>query len=411
MTNKTLCSMYSDGKITGRDIVIVGQQPWDEGIGSNCRNIAIEFSKHNRVLYVNGPLNRITLLKSKAETRVQKRLAVIKGKEKGLVPVLPNLWNLYPDCITESINKIKLLPLYTFLNKRNNRLFAGSINRAIQELGFKDIILFNDNDIFGSFYLKEFLLPAVSIYYSRDFMIADGYWKYHGTRLEPLLIAKSDLCIANSSYLANYCRQYNPRAYDVGQGCELDIFMHAADTVKPTDIATISGPIIGYVGVLQTNRLDIELLVYIAEHLDAMSLVLVGPEDDAFRNSRLHGMRNVHFLGPKPPDILPAYINVFDVCINPQLVNQVTIGNYPRKIDEYLATGKPVVATATEAMSFFSKYTYLAKTKEDYVQLINKALMEDNEDLRAQRSRFASSHTWENSVKAMYKAINEVMGG
>ena len=48
--------------IQGRDIVIVGQQPWDTEIGSNCKNIALEFSKHNRVLYVNSPLDRFTLL-------------------------------------------------------------------------------------------------------------------------------------------------------------------------------------------------------------------------------------------------------------------------------------------------------------------------------------------------------------
>lgn len=40
----------------------------------------------------------------------------------------------------------------------------------------------------------------------------------------------------------------------------------------------------------------------------------------------------------------------FDVCMNPQLVNEITIGNYPRKVDEYLALGKPVIATKTLTM-------------------------------------------------------------
>jgi hypothetical protein len=41
------------------DIVITGQQAWDVEIGSNCKNIALEFSKQHRVLYVNSPLDRI----------------------------------------------------------------------------------------------------------------------------------------------------------------------------------------------------------------------------------------------------------------------------------------------------------------------------------------------------------------
>jgi glycosyltransferase involved in cell wall biosynthesis len=391
--------------IRGRDIVIVGQQPWDEALGSNCRNIALEFSKRNRVLYVNSPLDRITLLRDKNTARVQRRLAVIKGKQDGLLHIQNNLVNLYPDCIVESINWLRSRSLFNVINKINNRRFAHSIKKAIDLLGFKNFILFNDNDIFRSFYLKELLQPAVSIYYSRDFMLAVDYWKFHGTRLEPQIIAKSDICVANSTYLANYCRQYNPRSYYVGQGCELELFTNLADKTIPADLAGVPRPLIGYVGALQSIRLDIDLLAYIAEQRPAWSIVLVGPEDEAFKNSKLHTIKNVHFTGSKPPSELPQYINAFDVCLNPQLVNQVTIGNYPRKIDEYLAVGKPVVATTTEAMSIFAVHTYLANTKEDYLVLIQKALSEKDPALESQRVAFASSHTWENSVKKISRAI------
>jgi glycosyltransferase involved in cell wall biosynthesis len=393
-------------ELKNRDIVVVGQQPWDTGIGSNCKNIAIEFAKNNRVLYINSALDRITLLKQKNDPKIQQRIAVIKGKEEGLVPLGPNLWNLYPSHLAESINWLKVRPLFNLLNKRNNRLFALSIQKAIDQLGFKNIILFNDNDIFRSFYLKELLKPAVSIYYSRDYMLAVDYWKFHGEKLEPILIAKSDICTANSTYLADYCKQYNPRSYYVGQGCDLEMFSNPKDKSIPADIAPIPHPVIGYVGALQSIRLDIELLAYIATERPQWSIVLVGPEDDTFKASKLHEIKNVHFIGAKKPEELPAYINAFDVCLNPQIVNQVTIGNYPRKIDEYLAMGKPVVATTTRAMSIFAAHTYLAETKKQYISLIEQALATDNEELRTQRRAFAATHTWENNVKEIYKAIN-----
>ena len=44
--------------ITGKDFVFTGLQPWDIPIGSNARDIALEVSKHNRVLYVNTPLDK-----------------------------------------------------------------------------------------------------------------------------------------------------------------------------------------------------------------------------------------------------------------------------------------------------------------------------------------------------------------
>jgi len=399
--------MASDDMITGRDIVVVGQQAWDIEIGSNNKNIALEMSKYNRVLYVNPALDRNTMINDKNNPKVIKRLAVINGREKGIVPLQNNLWNLYPDRLVESINWLKIRPLFNILNKRNNRKFAQSISEATAELHFKDIILFNDSDMFRSFYLKELLKPAMSIYYSRDYMLGVDYWKFHGEQLEPALIAKSDICMANSTYLADYCRRYNPNSYYVGQGCDLTIFTDVAPDLLPADVTVLKRPVIGYVGALQKIRLDMELLAFIAEQRPQWNIVLVGPEDDDFKKSRLHGISNVHFLGPKPPGQLPQYIQSFDVCLNPQVLNQVTVGNYPRKIDEYLAMGKPVVATVTEAMGIFAGHTYQAVTKQDYVNLIELAIREDNPALQADRKAFASTHTWTNNVGEMYKAINQ----
>ena len=60
--------------IKGQDIIVVGIQAWDIEIGSNCKNIAVEFAKHNRVLYVNPPLDRATLKRDKNSEKVQKRI-------------------------------------------------------------------------------------------------------------------------------------------------------------------------------------------------------------------------------------------------------------------------------------------------------------------------------------------------
>lgn len=392
--------------IINRDIIIVGQQPWDIEIGSNAKNIALEFSKHNRVLYVNPPLDRIYYFRNKNKPEIQKRIDIIENKSENLFVIKDNLWNLYPDEIIESITWIKYVPLHTHLNKINNKRLSRSIIKAAYKLGFKDFILFNDNDIFRCFYLKELLKPKISVYYSRDFMVAVDYWRYHGERLEPQLIAKSDLCVANSSYLANYCKKYNPNSCYVGQGCDLQLFTGFDKTAMPDDLVTIKGPIIGYVGALQSIRLDIKLLEYIAAEKPEWQIVLVGPEDNEFKESQLHHYSNVHLLGSKDAGMLPSYINGFNVCINPQLVNKITIGNYPRKIDEYLAMGKPTVATLTEAMSVFSKYVYLAVNNHDYISLINKALQEDTPQRQQQRIDFAATHTWENNVKNIYIAIN-----
>src|ERR1700753_512006 len=95
------------------DIIIVGQQPWDVEIGSNCKNIALEFSRYNRVLYVNSALDRITKLKQKNDPKIKKRIDVINGKSESLIKIKDNLWNYFPDELTESINWIKNETVYT----------------------------------------------------------------------------------------------------------------------------------------------------------------------------------------------------------------------------------------------------------------------------------------------------------
>jgi glycosyltransferase involved in cell wall biosynthesis len=390
--------------LKNKDIIIVGQQPWDVEIGSNCKNIALELSKYNRVLYVNSPLDRISCIREKNDPKVKKRLNVVYGKENGLIQINENLWNLYPDCIVESVNWITVDFVFNFINKSNNRKFASSIKKALQKLQFSDYLLFNDNEIIKCHYLKELLKPGLSIYYSRDYILATDYWKKHGEKLEPLIIAGSDVCVANSTYLTEYCKKYNPKAFYIGQGCDLEIFKKPTQT--PNDLKDIKGPVIGYVGALVNARLDMKILEHIAQSHQDWNMVLVGPEDDQFRNSSLHQYKNVFFTGSKPTEELPDYINAFDVCINPQIVNPLTIGNYPRKIDEYLIMGKPVVATKTRAMEIFKDHVSLAESKEDYVTFIENALVKDSKQLQEKRKDFASTHTWENSVKELYKAIS-----
>lgn len=391
--------------VHGRDIVIVGLQPWDVELGSNCKNLALEFSKSNRVLYVNAALDRRTYLTNLSDPKVKKRMKIIQGEIPGLYEVSNNIWELYSTRIMESINWIRIPWLFDLLNKRNNKNFAISIISAMQDLRFENIILFNDNDMFRSFYLKELLKPVMSIYYSRDYLLGVDYFSRHGKRLEPKLISKSDICVANSLFLSNYCKKYNQRSFYVGQGCDLSIFNLSVSHPVPEDIKIIKGPIIGYVGALESMRLDIEIIEYIALSHPDWSIVLVGPEDEVFKHSKLHEIENVHFTGAKDMEQLPAYISAFNVCINPQLINLLTVGNYPRKVDEYLAMGKAVVATSTEAMQIFVDHTYLASDKIQYVDLIERALSEDSDKLRTSRCRFAATHTWENSAALIYRAI------
>lgn len=395
--------------IRDRDIVVMGIQAWDIEIGSNCKNIAAEFARYNRVLYVNPPLDRITSIKDRKKAGIALRRRVQKGEEPDLVQLSERMWNLNPVGVVESINKLPWPALFDSFNRRNNRLLARAILSAMKRLDFSRIILFNDSSMFLGLHQKELLNPEVYVYYMRDYLVRNPYWRRHGVRLEPRLIAGADVVVCNSTLYADYGRQHNPHSYMVGQGCDVSLFNDTVRSIPlPADMQDMAGPVLGYVGFLSSRRLDIKLLEKLASARPDVNMVLVGPEDEAFKSSALHGMPNVFFLGSRDADDLPSYIKAFDVCMNPQLVNDATMGNYPRKIDEYLAMGKPVLATNTPAMEYFKEYVFLAEGLDDYLENLDLALRSDSDEIRASRRAFAQSHTWENNVNEIYRAIEKV---
>jgi teichuronic acid biosynthesis glycosyltransferase TuaH len=401
--------MMNDDAIQKRDFLILGLQQWEVEEGcSNAKYIASTLARMgNRVLFVNTPLDRFSRLRPKSLS-CHKKVEVLKGCAKGLDEVEPNLWVYYPKIVVESINWISNSDIFNLVNKFNNKRFANQIKKALNQLGFDNVVLINDNDLFKCFYLKEYLSPSLCLFYLRDFLTGVDYWQKHGGRLEPQLLQKSDLVVANSPFYAEYARRYNPNAFFVGQGCDFSLFNGDLFKGIPLALRSIKKPVVGYVGALNTLRLDIEIITHIAQARPDWNVVLVGPEDQVFKQSVLHQLANVHFMGNKPLEMVPAYIKYFDVCVNPQVVNDVTVGNYPLKIDEYLALGKPVVATQTQTMEYFRPHVYLASSKEEYVTLIEQALQEDCLELSQMRKDFVAAHSWDNNVKKILDAIQKV---
>ncbi len=107
--------------IKGRDILVVGLQPWDIAIGSNCKNVAKELSQFNRVLYVNRALDRITVIRSKDDPKIKTRLKSLRKEADDITNIAPNFWTLDPRTMLESVNWIPLAGVFDFVNKINNK--------------------------------------------------------------------------------------------------------------------------------------------------------------------------------------------------------------------------------------------------------------------------------------------------
>lgn len=186
--------------------MITGLQSWDIPIGSNAKNIALEISRHNRVLYVNPPASVV---------------GIGRRPKPGIRRISQTLWVVDLPVVLLPVNVIGNNKMFDIINGFNNYIYGRSILRVVRELDLHNYIHINDNDIFRGRYLKRYLKPKLEIYYRRDWLFEVQYWKRQGPRLEAELCAESDLVLSNSPHLAQTVQQFNPRSYYIGQGVDL----------------------------------------------------------------------------------------------------------------------------------------------------------------------------------------------
>ncbi len=158
---------------------------------------------------------------------------------------------------------------------------------------------------------------------------------------EDLLLARSDEVVVCSPDLAR-TKGANREVELIPNGVDIDLFREARP--RPPDLP--SAPVALYVGTLHTWRIDVPLVLALAEKAPGVQVVLVGPNSlPGEVTEQLEGIPNIHVLGPRPYDQVPAYLQHADAVIIPHLVDAFTESLDPIKAYECLAAGRPTVAT------------------------------------------------------------------
>lgn len=112
---------------------------------------------------------------------------------------------------------------------------------------------------------------------------------------------------------------------------------------EPEDQAVIPHPRVGYYGDLD-DRFDLDLLNRVARLLPEVQFVVLAPARQQAGAGQPY-RENIHFLGSKAYSRLPHYVAQWNVAMLPLALNEATRYTHPTTILEYLAAGKPVVAT------------------------------------------------------------------
>jgi len=227
------------------------------------------------------------------------------------------------------------------------------------------------------------------------------------------LLKGCDLIFANSRRLWEHARRFNPRAYLFRAGVSLEVFEAGggADTWKPTELAGLSGPVVGYVGALH-EWVDVDLLAQVAKAMPDCQFAMVGP---VVRDiSALSALPNVRLLGQKPHGEIPRYVRCFDACVIPYARNAYTETAYPAKLNEYLALGKPVVATPLPELVDYNRENgdvlHLAGDAAAFIEALREAFTKKTPAVLEQYRKVAQQNSWATRVEDMSSLIEEFLG-
>lgn len=375
-----------------REVVIFAGALFDSVLLTNRQQIAMRLAERGwKVIYVEPRLFWLRMLfgnflgrngrwrwfwRSHFPWQVQKNLLVISqinivpwSRESGWVSQLNHI-----------INKPIVL-LHIFLR------------------GFRDpSILIYDTE--AAQYLKDF--PYSQVVYD----CVDDHGAQAGVDRNSQRVTEEEKLIATRADAISVTTQI---LYDrfIGLNNKTVINQNAADVSKfieynreePVDVKKIVHPRIGTVGALDDYKIDSKLLIEVAKARKDWQFVLVGPQDYATSKDNgggigeLKKISNVHFLGAKRADEIPAYVNSFDVAIIPYRESKYNNASFPLKFWEFMASGKPVVASGLPELAKYKTMISLVKNSAEFTEGIEKGLKDSPEEKKL-RVAEAMNHDW-----------------
>ncbi|WP_454051171.1 glycosyltransferase [Cellulomonas sp. Marseille-Q8402] len=313
-----------------RDLVVLSLEPWDEVWRRNQHLVAglLAADPGLHVLFVEPAVDHLHDLRRGASPTVGRRLRRL-GPHDG-APA-GRAWAYRPT---------KWLPRR--LDPAGDDRRARGVGRMAHRLGMTDPLLWvNDPD--GAAVLRTTGWRAL-------YDVTDDWLRAVREPAELDRIRAAEQVLVERCAEVVVCSPALARAKGASRPVTLltnavDVDGYRTPAERPADLP--DGDYALYVGTLHPDRLDVDACLRLATHLRATGarLVLVGPPLlDPLDLTRLDAAGAV-VLGARPASLVPAYLQHAGVLVVPHVVDGFTDSLDPIKLYEYLAVGRPVVAT------------------------------------------------------------------
>ena len=376
--------------LQGENIIIFSSDDWWSGLKTSKYHVARQLARRNRVLFVNSIGLRAPLAARRDVGRVLHKL---QSFVQGAVAVPEGLHVFTPVIcpFRRGTGSVRAL---------NSILLRAAMTHLQRQMGLWRPIVFSFlpsfNGVIG--HLQEKAIVYYCIDNMRGYGGLDLEWY---DREENWLLRRADCVIACSQRLQDDFRSRGFEAHYVPHGVDWTLFRKAVDEdlPLPDDMRSIPEPRLGFYGFLSEEVVDYTLLHRMARERPNWQIVLIGRPGATTNMAEVTRPENIHYLGLKRFEDLPAYTRHFAIGLMPFLLMKVTHNSNPLKMLEYLAGGLPSVSTDIPEVRRLSEYIHIARTHEEFIALCDRALTETDPVWRERRSRVAEPHSWDERVK------------
>ncbi len=380
-----------------QELIFVSIEHWDEVWRRNqfvCAQIARRFPQ-SKILFV-GPVRDISNQIRQGQT------AEMRAPSTWQVPGYPNIHVTRP---------LKLLPNTIAAGRRFNEfLFRRHVRRIAQQLGFRSPVLWlnphsavhmigkmgEDRTIYDI--TDDWITLTQSEALTRLIVEQDGE-----------LCRRADAVIVCSQKLYDLKKELARNLHLIPNGVDAEHYRCVLEGTGPLpeEAAVWPHPIYGYTGTIHPDRVDVGLIERLALGLTQGCVALVGPSHLPRSDwDRLTATGKVFFTGPIPYARLPQFMRAFDVSIAPHRVTPFTESLNPIKLWEYLAGGKPIVATDIAGFRDFPDMVRIARSEDDFLNAVQEALHESPALAEARRVE-ARKHSWDARVDQILEVVAE----
>lgn len=381
--------------LQGRDIVCVGFADWDSELWTNQHHLMSRLARENRVLFIESLGLRRPQLAGRDLRRIARRL--MRG--------------LAPPRATDGLHVLSplVIPLHGNgpVRALNARLLPALVGRAARGLGLERPILWayvpQAED------LIEQLDPSLIVYHCVDDISAHALIDTASFRAsEERFASRADLVLASAPELIGRMERLSKNVRAAPNVADTELFAEALQAgAQDSAMTALPAPRIVFTGAISAVKLDIGLLVELARLRPRLSFALVGPVgagDPHTDVSELAAEPNVHLLGMRSYEQLPAVLRAADAGLIPYARNELTDSIFPMKVYEYLAAGLPAISTELPALEGVEG-VLSAPDARGIAALLDDVLAQDSPQRRAERSRQAMAHSWQERLREIATAI------